>query len=718
MSYSLPHAIRLAVGVMAGTIALAQAQEVTLPPLLVDVDSGRFSTESTPDYTIPAMNSATGLSLSAQETPQAVSVVTSQQMQDQNITTLKGALDSTVGVSTSNFDRGRANFSSRGFAIDKYQVDGMNVNWSGQWVSGESTLDTALFDRVEIVRGASGLTNGAGNPSAAVNLVRKHAHSSERETAIEGGVGRHGDLKATIDHSQPLNHSATVRGRVIASYQGGDTFVDRESNKQGTLYGVIDADITPTTHISGGISHQRNDRDSAMWGGLPAFFDDGSESDWSVKKNASTDWSYWNSKTTNYFLEGKQTLGENWHVSLKANYRDGQGDSKLFYFSGNSVNRADGLGWTPSPGQFHVENTQSNIQLQVDGKFQAWGQEHDVIVGGQHSRLRRHADQWSYDNVAPASNFFNWDGSYPEPNWIAAERKVTQSETETGLYAASRLKITDQLAVVAGARLSNWKMRGDSYGTTTNYEAKNVFTPYAGILYDITPEQTLYASYTDIFKPQSQRDIHNNVLDPIEGASYEIGWKGSFLDNRLHTQAAVFRTEQDNLAQVDGSNTIIGITPETQAYYAAKGARVNGFELEASGDISSTWRLGAGYSQWRGKDASGNPLNTTSPRKQFKAFATYDASAITPGLTLGAGVKWQNGVYSSASHTPTNSTIRYGQGSYAIVDVMARYQINDNFSAQFNVDNLFNKKYRNQFGWGHYGYGDPRYISASFRYDF
>ena len=221
------------------------------------------------------MTSATGMALSAQETPQTVSVVTQQQMRDQNLTTLAKTLESTPGVSVRKFDRGRNTFSARGFAIDKYQVDGMNVNWAGAWVAGESLADTSLYDRVEIVRGATGLMTGAGNPSASVNLVRKHADSHERKTAFEAGIGRYGDYRLSADHSQPLTQTGNVRGRLIANHQGGKTFVDREKDKSSTLYGVLDADITPTTSASLGISHQRSDKDQAMWGGLPVTYTDG-----------------------------------------------------------------------------------------------------------------------------------------------------------------------------------------------------------------------------------------------------------------------------------------------------------------------------------------------------------------------------------------------------------------------------------------------------------
>ena len=712
---NLQTAIRLALCGAATAASALAADSTTLAPVTISADKSRISSEETRDYTVPTMASATGMALSAQETPQTVSVITQQQLRDQNIRDLAGALNSTPGISVSKFDRGRNTFSARGFTIDKYQIDGMNVNWAGAWVAGESVIDTSLYDRVEIVRGATGLMTGAGNPSASVNLVRKHADSSERKTALEAGVGRYGDLKLSADHSQPLTASGNLRGRLIANYQGGKTFVDREKDKSTTLYGVLDADITPTTSASLGISHQRNDKDGAMWGGLPVTYTDGSFTNWKRGKSDSTNWSYWDSRTTNLFIEGKQALNDNWNVSLKADHRNATGDSELFYFSGGSVNR-NGLDWTPWPGKFHTDAKQNTIQLQTDGKIQAWGQEHDLIAGIQYNRHHRSSYSWDKGDIAPASDFNTWNGNYPRPNWGARSLSHDQTDTETALYAATRLRITDQLSTIIGTRVSNWKSTGESYTKPFIQKNSAIWTPYAGITYDITPNQTVYASYADIYKPQTERDRNNNLLDPIRGSTYELGWKANWLDGRLNTQASAYRTRQDNLAQ-SSNETIAGTNPPATAYYAAKGAKISGFELEASGNIGENLRLGAGYSQWTGKDAKGKALNTTHPRRQLKLFAAYDVPAVS-GLTVGGGVAWQSRTWTETKNPTTGANMDYGQNSYTVVNLMSRYQINEHLSAQINIDNLFDKKYRNQLSFNQYGYGDPRYISASFKYEF
>ncbi|MDO4725387.1 MAG: TonB-dependent siderophore receptor, partial [Comamonadaceae bacterium] len=664
--------------------------------------------EATRSYKATSVQSATGMALSAQETPQAITVLTRQQMDDHQLDTLSKVLDSTPGVSSSAIDRGRQRFSARGFAIDKYQVDGLSVNWSGPWAAGEALADTVLYDRVEVVRGATGLLNGAGQPSASVNLVRKRAHNRQRSTVLAAGLESEKSLRATLDHSQPLNADASVRGRFVLHQQGGDTFIAREKSRQGALYGVIDADFSPATRASLGLSHQHTRKNSAMWGGLPTLFDDGQLTNWPRSMNSSANWVYWNTGNTNLFFDSQHRFDERWSLSLKANQRRFDSRAALFYFSGNTVNRADGLGWSPWPGKFSTEGKQNTAQLQLDGQFDAWGQRHDVVAGLQYNKQRRTSRSATGNtNIAPASNFFAWDGSYPEPTWGGYSLSLDQIDTESALYAAARMRVSKQLSVIAGSRLSRWKSHGTSSGKPFEHRPGSVWTPYAAVLYDFTAEHTAYASYTSIFKPQNERDIHNQLLAPIEGKNYEIGLKSSWLGGELDTQISLFRTLQENLAQRTDAH-IPGVEPATYAYRAAKGAKTRGFEAEAAGRITSHLQLGGGYSQWRGQDADGTALNTTEPRRQFKLFASYDAQRLLPGLTLGGSINWQSRIYTRTSNRATGGNIEYGQNAYALLGLMARYQLSPQLSGQLNIDNLLNKKYINQLSFNQYGYGDPR----------
>ena len=709
---------------LAGHAQTSSANEATtLAPVVVDStrqqDAGSYAvTEGTGRYTISTMRSSTGLPLSVKETPQSVTVVTQQQMQDQNLNTMAKVLDSTPGISVQAVDRGRNSFSSRGFAIDKQLIDGLNVNYEAAYGSGETKQDMAIYDHVEITRGASGLLSGVGEPSAQVNFIRKRA-GRERRTVLQAGIDRYAAWNLMLDHTQPFTQDGRVRGRLVLSHSPkGKTFVDREKLQNTTLYGIVEADLSDSTQLSVGVSHQDERKRGVMWGGLPVLFDDGTLTDWPIDKNSSANWTRWDSKNTNYFMYLSQKLGSKWTLDFNANYRDAESDSKLFYFSGNTVRKADGLGWSPWPYNGHNSAKQTNVQLQATGSFEAWGREHDLTFGVQHSRRNRSSHAASGNkNIAPASNFFTWDGSYAEPTWgnMALGDKVKQKET--GVYAAARLSITDKFSTILGSRVSWFDHEGWNSGRINSYKVSSEWTPYAGLLYDITPNQTVYASYTRIFKPQNYYDANNKLLDPVRGNSYEIGWKGEFFNGGLTTQAAVFRTKQDNLAQSTGQY-IAGVTPPTYAYRAAKGAKVDGFEIELAGNVTEDLKLGAGYTQWSGKDRDGKAINTTHPRKQFKLFASYDMHRLVPGLNVGAGVNWQGRTYTTTSNAATNGTIEYGEGSYAVANLMARYQISKNLSAQLNIDNLFNKKYRNQLSFSQYSYGEPRTVSANVRYEF
>lgn len=696
----------------------------TLTPVVVDSTvqqtngSGYAVTESTGRYTISTMRSSTGLPLSVKETPQSVSAVTQQQIQDQNLNTIAKVLDSTPGISVQAVDRGRNSFSARGFSIDKYLIDGMNVNYEAAYGSGESKQDMALYDHVEITRGASGLLSGIGEPSAQVNFVRKRP-DRQRHTILEAGIDRYATWNLSVDHTQPFTPDGGVRGRFVLSHSPkGKTFVDREKLQNTTLYGIIEADLTDSTQLTVGISHQDERKRGVMWGGLPVLFDDGTLTDWPIGKNSSANWTRWDSKTTNYFMYLSQKLGSKWTLGFKFNHRDAESDTKLFYYSGNTVRKADGLGWSPWPYNGHNKAKQTNLQLQATGSFEAWGREHDLTFGVQHSNRNRSSHAASGNtNVVPATNFFTWDGSYPEPTWGTMNLSNKVKARETGIYAATRLRITDKFSTILGSRFSWYRHDGWSSGAISHYKNNSVWTPYVGLLYDITPNHTVYASYTSIFKPQNYHNVNNKLLDPVRGKGYEIGWKGAFFDGGLTAQAAIFKTKQDNLAQRT-NQYIAGVTPPTYAYRAAQGAKVDGFELEVAGNVTPDLKLGAGYTQWHGKDRDGNAINTTHPSRQFKLFANYDMHRLVPGLTLGAGLNWQGRTYTTTSNSATNGIIEYGEKSYAIMNLMARYQINKNLSAQLNIDNLFNKKYRNQLSFNQYSYGEPRYISASVRYEF
>lgn len=162
------------------------------------------------------IDTATGLGLSLFETPQSVSVITSQRIIDQGFSGINEVISQTVGVSAKQLDTTRNTFSARGFDIDKYQIDGVPLAWSLAGDSGETITDVSIYERIEVVRGATGLLTGAGDPSASINLVRKHANSAELKGYVNAGIGRWSNRFITADVSTGLDSQGDVRVRLVA----------------------------------------------------------------------------------------------------------------------------------------------------------------------------------------------------------------------------------------------------------------------------------------------------------------------------------------------------------------------------------------------------------------------------------------------------------------------------------------------------------------------
>ena len=673
-------------------------------------------------YTLPdAIDTATGLGLTVRETPQSVSIMTAQRILDQNLTSVKDVIVNSVGVSVNSLDDLRNEFFARGFKINNFQFDGVPLAWTLAGGAGETSVDASIYERVEIVRGATGLLSGAGDPSASVNFVRKHADATDLAGYVNAGFGSWDTWRISADVGSALTSDGRIRFRGVGRYEEGKSQVDLYKNKKFVLYGVIDADITESTLLRVGISHQENDRDAPAWGNLPTFYSDGTVTDWPRSKSTTASWAYWDTTNQNIFATLKQDFGEDWSIVVNYNRLKNSEKAKLLYLSG-LVDKATGLIQYAYPYKDAGSSVQNSFDAQIKGKVNVFGRDHEVVLGALHSVQKRR--NFGYNALSyPASgpDFVNWDGAaYPDPGFsetgsLAVRERVEQN----GVYGVVRLNIADPFKLIGGGRISSWKSRGVSYGVSSDFGDSGVFIPYVGALFDITPNHRLYASFTKIFQPQSARDRALKLLDPLDGKAYEIGLKSAFFNEALQTSVALFRVEQDNLAVPD----IVVIPPggglPQQTYRSAQGTVSKGFEIEITGSPLPGWNVNFGYTQFKAKDAEGNAVNTDQPRKLLKLFTTYTIENLLQGFTFGGGVNYRSKAYSPGSNPVTGDPFRFQQDSYATVSLMARLNVTEQFQLQANVENLFDKKYYSQMGfYSQYRYGAPRNFNIAANYKF
>jgi len=684
----------------------------TLPSILVQGEAADGTTEGSGLYTSEVMGTATGLPLSVRETPQSVSVVTRQQIEDQGLDNVEAILQSVTGLSASRNDSNRTSFSARGFSISNFQFDGLNTPILGQWNYGDADFDSALYDRVEVVRGATGLMTGSGEPSAAVNFIRKRP-LKEFSASGELGAGSKNTRRGMVDVSVPITEDARIRSRWVASYGSNDSHVTDLDARKRMLYGIVSADLTARTTLDVGVQYQFN-HSNGFGSGFPHFYSDGSRTDFDRSVANNTRWARIETKSTTIFTDFNHRFANDWKLRVAYSHTDGDYLMKHLY-RGGYPDRNTGLGMLPTFRNYEGERKRNDWHLSLSGPFQLLGREHEWAMGWMLVDDRSNIGHYLPVSNPPIGSFFNWrNNTIAEPQWSTTMSRADDLRTrETGGYAVGRFALTESVRFIAGARISSWKIDQNSFGTLRNYQIKDEVTPYAGLTWDLGEHYTAYASYTEIFQPQNARSENASLLPPVTGKSMEVGLKASWLDGLLSGTASLYRTRQDNLAVAIPGATVNGM-PGVQAYRTTSGATVEGFDLELTGQITSNWNLAAGYTHFTAKDANGQAINTHHPRSLLKIHTQTRLSGALAGLSLGGGVTWQSRTWRSSA-SPMGA-VDVEQSSYLLAHLMARYDFNKQVAATLHVNNLFDKKYHEQVGFFSQGWwGAPRNVMLTLR---
>ena len=704
----------------AWTIRPAGASDdgAMLAPLTITAQSDRSTTEGSGSYTTGSMQTATRLPMSIRETPQSVSVITRQRMEDQGLTQLPEIIQQVAGLTMNQSGNQGSDSSpiySRGFAVENYQVDGvghLNSNYSSIFQSN----DMVLYDRVEVVRGAPGLMNGIGTPSATINLIRKKP-TAEFQGYVKAETGSWDRYRLEADVSSALNKAGTLRGRGVIAWQENDSYIDRLEESKKIVSGIIEADLAPNTLLTAGLTWQQHRATGHSRSGLPLFNSDGTRTNWQRSDSAAASWAYSERENLAAFAALEHRFANDWKLKGTYSYDRTKFDEQLGYAAGGNPNKATGTGVSLYAGRWGGPPTQHSLDVYASGPFTLFDRKHDLVVGATASRTKQDAESYHLWYVLPLPNIYTWNGNTPTRPDNSAKGDFNYTEKTTSAYATARFKPFDPLSIIVGARTTSWEdekyNRNYATGVASNIKREwtNQVTPYAGLVFDLSPQWSVYASYTDIFKPQSNKDASGGYLDPLLGKAYELGSKAELFGGKLNLAAALYQIEQDNLAV-----SIPGVlAPDgSQAYRAAAGTKTRGIEFEVGGQIARNWQASAAFARNLSQDAAGKLLNTDVPQNTLKLFSTYRLPWVGNGLTVGGGVRWQNKTWSDFSYIA--GAPRVTQEAYALVDLMARYEITPQVSATFNAYNLFDKTYQTSSSSAYYG--EPRSVRLSLAYRF
>lgn len=684
------------------------------------------TTESSGSYAAALVTANIGQQR-VRDIPQPVSVLTRQWLDDQALPDLHAVLRNATGVTVDYIDSERINYYARGYQIDSLQVDGLSIN---QVTSAATFIqpDTAMLDRVEVLRGASGLLRGAGNPSAVVNMVRKRP-TAQFQGAAALTLGSWDRQRLEADLSGPLDAAGTLRARLVALADDKASFQTARHEKRQSLYAVLEADLTPQTRLTASLQHTALDA-TGSWGGLPAGLD-GGQLGLPRSTYLGTPWNAWNRSNRQAYVELDHRLDNGWQLKAQAarSYFRSDGFKQTSF---SSASDTDPYLANVTTSIYDGEaSSQSTLSLQATGPFELLGRHHELALGLDVQRVRA-IGTTGYWDVSPlyGVDVRSWDPytSYPEPVYSAGNGNAYSAPTshvhQHGGFARARISLSDALTAIAGARLSWWDYH-EPATPGSGYGVRHEPTPYAGLVYALSDSASAYASYSKIFSSQNKKQSDGSLLAPIEGQNFEAGLKGEFLDGRLQGTLSAFHIAYVGSALEDTSSPMpcLPYYLAGRCYLAGGKSRSRGWEAELSGAPAPGWQLLASYTHTQTRilrdDTAalvGQPLRSADPKHALRLFATRQLPGPWPGWTLGAGMRLQSRTYASVGNVTTR------QGGYALFDALVAWRINSTLSLQLNANNLFDKVYYAKFSpnsrfFNNY-YGDPRTLTLTLRANF
>jgi outer membrane receptor for ferric coprogen and ferric-rhodotorulic acid len=700
---------------------LAGGDKSVLPEVVVTAGAGVHdaTTEGSGTYAAQATTIFKGAK-TLREIPQSVSVITRQQMDDQGLANVEDVFTQLPGARIDGYT-GTMRVIARGFQTS-VQIDGVPEQ---QEFGGTSfKLDPVIYDRVEMLRGPSGLVTGTGEPGGTINLVRKRPLD---KFSMSGNVsyGSWSNTRTDIDITGPLNEDGSLRGRAVGVLQNHDQFYDAAHAKRSLFYGALEYDLTPRDTVGIMVTRMK-DANNTYWG-FPLYADGSLPG-----RNAfvgSTDYA----TTLNMVdatVDYQHHFDSGWKGKAAYSYRkDDKSLAGAYALEGMNVT----TGLVSALGINRKDFTRyHSFDMNMSGPFSLWGQTHQATVGYNQTRQ-------SWDVPRRLHTFYSSVDVLNQHQWGITEADLQPYGNahvleQSGLYGSLNLKVLKQLSLMVGGRFTNYESkRRETYATpwvAGNDKTSNEFTPYAGLVYDLSDQLSVYGSYAQIFVPQSVIDFSGSTLKPRTGEQYELGIKGAFLDNKLNASLAIYQMNDKNRAINDTDPTHICPGAVNQICSRAAGEiRTRGIEAEVSGTPVPGWYVSGSYTYTDSIYLSDtNPANVGktqagyyNPKHLFKLWTQYDLGYSgfdqLTGWTVGGGVLVQSDISDACPYIPAGIC---RQGGYAVTSAKIGYQINRNLNLSFDVDNLFDRTYLANLGDDMYYnmYGKPRSYRLNLSYKF
>ncbi|MES2187314.1 MAG: TonB-dependent siderophore receptor [Pseudomonadota bacterium] len=703
----------------AAAAAPAAPGATTLAPVVVTADALRESATG-PVVGYVAARSAAGTKTDTPllRTPQAVSVVTRDQMDAQNVQSVAQALRYTSGVNAeqrgTNTDALEYIYA-RGFQIDQLWNGLRTPGAAGGQGYNVTSFDPYLFERIELLHGPASVLYGQGSPGGVLNLVSKRP-TAEPLHEIGLQTGNHGRAQAFFDLGGPLNEDGTLLYRLTGDGISTGTQTEHVREQRYAIAPSITWRPNTDTHVTVFANYQ-NDPKAGLYNSVPAVgtvlpgkvaiprgLDTGEPGFDSFHKRQGS---------LGYELEHR--LDSVW--TLRQNYRFLHNSQTIQYVSNNGF-AADGVNLLRTPYLNTGTVDSHTLDNQAVARFTTGAVSHTAIVGLDYQDIQ--FDHYFYGSAGTATDAPPLDVRNPvhgrtiaAPTFMFATSNA-QSLKQLGVYAQDQVDI-GRWSFLLGGRQDRTQEQVTSFKTgATTRQSDHAFTWRAGGVYQFDNGIAPYASYARSFQPLVGTDFSGSAFRPQTGAQYEAGVKFQPKGQQSFATVAVYHLEQNNVTTSDPAHN--GFSIQTGQ------VRSQGVEAEVHARVDNHLQLIGSYTytdllNTRSNTASLGKVPVGIPRDTASLWVDWRAPAgPLVGLQAGLGVRFLGGSYGDVANT-------FRTDSATLADLMLRYDLGKAFTGMqgwtgtLNVSNLFDRSYvASCAGSSFCTWGIGRVVTAGMRY--
>ena len=674
------------------------------------------------EYGVKSTNTATRTNTDIKDIPQALTVISESQIEDQQLRSIADVLyfvpGATPGTGESNRDQItlRGNSTTADFFVNGIRDDVQYFR------------DFYNIDRIEVLKGPNAMIFGRGGGGGVVNRVTKRSSLNEYRQLV-GSVDSYGGFRLTGDVDQPLADNVGVR--LNAMYENGDSFRRHVDLKRYGINPTVGIQAGPDTRIdlSYEYLHDRRTTDrgvpSDARGGAGTLANpieplDGFDKIFFGDPDRSVAKAYVH--LASFAIEHRFTEG------LTLRNRTLYGNYDKYYqniFPNGPVTDRDGAGpqgFTVRLSAYNDTTERENLFSQTDLIWESKLGSFDQTLllgfelGWQDSRNQRRNGVFGPTAASPTFLDVPFDDptvDVPAMTFLANGAKNDIKTNVAAIYVQDQIRPTDWLEIVAGLRFDRLEIEVDNLVNGLEFDrTDNLWSPRLGLIVKPLENLSIYANYSRSYLPQSGDQFNSlaantETLEPERFDNYEFGAKWEPVDGLLATVAVY---------QLDRTNTRVVDPADSSQFLLSGEQRSKGIELGLERSISDNWQISAGYAWQKAKVTDATTACTSGdcevplvPRHSFSLWTRYD---FTTKIGAGLGV-----IARSKSYASISNLVKLD--GYARVDAAVFYEITDDIEAQLNVENIFGADY---FPTAHndnnIAPGAPMNVKASIRFGF